>query len=131
MENKARVYMLGAAAVVVSTVKMEDWQLAEKLAPEALTVMDEKGEPAFRVATCKGTGSMNRYGVVWGSYLTEEGYPTVTILIDDEVEDRKAAVMDVIGSALIDLENVEKAMPGILEDLRKKKAAIESYLDLM
>lgn len=30
LENTVKIYMMGAAAVIVSGVKMEDWKLAEK-----------------------------------------------------------------------------------------------------
>ena len=128
MENEVKVYMMGAAAVVVSGVKLEDWKLAEQYAPEALRIMDENGEPVFRVMTKKGSGSMNRYGVVWGSYLSEEGNATVTILIDDEVENPKEAVMEVIGSALLKLAGIEKALPGVIEEIREKQKRIEKQI---
>ena len=125
MEHKIKVHIMGAAAVVVSGIKLEDWELAEKYAPEALKIMNGEGEPVFKVETAKGTGSMNHYGVCWGAgYPTEEGFATVTILIDDEVENKKDAVMDVIGSALLDLAEIENRMPGILEEIREKTKKI-------
>ena len=128
MEHSVKVYLIGAAAVIVSGVKLEDWQRAEQFAPEALRVMNEDGEPAFRIMTAKGSGSMNELGVVWGSYLNEEGNPTVTILIDDEVDDRRAAVMEVIGSALLKLEEIEQKMPEILQGIGEKEKEFDSHL---
>ena len=128
MENEVKVYMMGAAAVVVSGVKLEDWKLVEQYAPEALRIMDENGEPVFRVMTKKGSGSMNRYGVVWGSYLSEEGNATVTMLLDEDVENPKEAVMEVIGSALLDLAGIEKALPGAIEEIREKQKRIEAQI---
>ena len=86
MENTVKVYLLGAAAVIVSAVKLEDWKRVEKYAPEALKVLDEEGEPSFRVMTTSGGGSANRLGIAWGSYTSEEGYATVTILLDEDVD---------------------------------------------
>ena len=133
MENTAKIHIIGAAAVLVSGVKLEDWKLAEKYAPEALTVLDEKGEPVFRVATGDSTGSMNRYGVVWGceNYRSEEGNATVTILFDNDVENREAAIMNVIGNGLVNLTEIEQAMPGILETVREKQRQTESRLHRM
>lgn len=128
MENTAKVYILGAAAVVISSVKLKDWELVEKYAPEALKIVDEEGEPLFRVATATGTGSMNCYGVVWGTHVTEEGHATVTILLDEEVENKKEAVMDVIGTALLDLAEIENALPKVLEEIAGKKKEIESHM---
>lgn len=124
MENTARIWMLGAAAVIVSGVKLEDWRLAEKFAPEALVKKDENGEPVFRVMTARGTGSINRYGIVWGSYESEEGNATVTLIIDQDVGDRKAALLDVVGTGMRELAEIEKAMPGIVERIRKEQEEI-------
>ena len=93
MENTARIHMMGAAAVVVSGVKLEDWKLVEKYAPDALTIVDEDGDPVFRVMTGSGGGSVNRYGVVWGTYLSEEGNATVTLLLDEDLDDPKPAAV--------------------------------------
>ena len=125
MENRPHVYIMGAAAVIVSGVKLEDWKTAEKYAPEKLRIPDENGEPVFRVMTSGGTGSINHYGVVWGNFPTEEGYATVTVLIDEEVENKKEAVMDVAGSALLDLIGIENAMPEVIRSIHEKKQKVE------
>ena len=130
MENLVKVHLLGAAAVVVSTVKQEDWELAEKYAPEALKIMDENGEPVFKVMTGSGTGSINRYGVVWGNYPDEEGRATITILLDEDVENRKEAVMEVAGSALMELTDLESRMPEILAGIREKQQQMENHIVL-
>ncbi len=129
MDNMAKIYILGAAVVLVSGVKLEDWKLVEKYAPDALKIVNEKGEPVFRVMTDGGTGSINHYGIVWGSYTSEEGNATVTALLDEDVEDKKAAVMDVAGSALMDLVRIENSIPGIMEEIREKTRKIESLID--
>lgn len=128
MENTVKIHILGAAAVIVSGVKLEDWKLAEKYAPEKLKKLDENGDPVFRVMTSEGTGSVNHYGVVWGNYPTEEGNATVTVLFDAEVEDKKRAIMDVAGPAILELTELENAMPGILEDIHEKIRRMENHI---
>ena len=128
MENTVKVHIMGAAAVVVSGVKLEDWKLVERYAPEVLRIVDESGEPTFRVMTDSGTGSINRCGVVWGNYPTEEGNATVTLLIDEEVEDRKEAVMEVAGSAILQLTGIEGMLPGILEGIREHRRQVEARI---
>ncbi len=128
MENTAKIYIMGAAVVIVSGVKLADWKLVEKHAPEALIIVDESGEPIFKAMTAGGSGSMNKYGVVWSSYLSEEGNATVTILLDDEVENKKEAVMDVVGSALLDVIEMEKKIPGIVEEIHEKLKKIDSCI---
>lgn len=130
MENTAKIHIIGAVAVLVSGVKLEDWKLAEKYAPEALTVLNEKGEEVFRVSTGDGTGCMEQSRVVWGceNYRSEEGNATVTVIFDDEVKDREEAIMDVLGNGLVNLTEIEQAMPGILEKVREKQRQTESRL---
>ncbi len=128
MENTARIYVIGSAAVIISGVKLEDWKLVEEYAPEALKTMDKKGEPTFRIMTAEGTGTMNRYGVVWGTHVSEEGNATVTILLDDEVDNRKEAVMNVVGSALLNVVEIEKTIPEIIEEIHKKQEKVESCI---
>ena len=127
MENKAKIHILGAAAVLVSTVKLEDWKLVEQFAPEVLKIFNENGEPTFRIMTGACTGSVNHYGITWGceAYVTEDGCATVTILLDDEIEDRKAAVMNVAGSALMNLIGIESTLPEIIQRIREKTQQAE------
>lgn len=131
MENTAKIVILGAAAVLVSGVKLEDWKLVEKYAPEALKRMDEDGEPCFRVMACKGSGSATKYGICWGTYISDEGNATVTVLIDESVDDKKAAVMDIMGSALINLMDIEKEIPGVIAGIREKQVSLESHISVV
>jgi len=126
MENKARIHILGAAAVLVSTVKLEDWKLVEKYTPEALQIEDENGDPVFRIMTGAHTGTVNHYGIVWGNYPGEEGEATVTVLLDDEIEDKKAAVMDIAGTALLNLIRIEESLPEVIAEIHEKQKEIET-----
>ena len=119
MEDTATIYIIGAAAVLVSGVKLDDWKLVEKFAPEALNFIDEdSGEIAFRITCRSGMGSVNQYGVCWGSHTSDEGYATVTLLLDEDVEDKQEAVMEVIGPAMMYLEVIEDTIPGVLAEIK-------------
>lgn len=131
MENQAKIVILGAAAVLVSGVKLEDWKLVEKHMPEALQVADQDGDPVFRVAACSGGGSVNQYGICWGNHTDEEGRATVTALLDEGVEDKKAAVTDIMGAALLKLTEMEQAIPSLLEEIREKQQEIAKYIALL
>ena len=129
IDNAAHIDLSGAAAVLVSDVTLEDWKRVEKYAPDMLKIVDEDGEILFKVMTCCCTGSINENGVCFGSYTNEGGKATVTILLDDEVEDRLQAVKDVAGSALLDLNEIEKEIPGILNDIKEKEAEIDKLIN--
>ena len=128
MEATGNIYLIGAAAVIVSGVKLEDWKRVELYAPDALEIRDENGETVFRVMTSGGPGSICENLVTWGNYPTDEGLATITLLLDEDVEDKLAAVMDVAGSALEKVENIEKAIPGILEEIDARGEDFETQL---
>ena len=127
-DNAAHIDLTGAAAVLVSDVKLDDWKRVEKYAPEALKIVNEDGETVFKVMTCNCTGSVNENGVCFGSYTNEGGLATVTVLMDDEVEDRLQAIKEVAGQALLDLNEIEKDIPTILKDIAEKEAEIEKLI---
>ena len=127
-DNAAHIDLTGAAAVLVSDVKLEDWQRVEKYAPEALKIVDEEGEVVFKVMTCCCTGSVDKNGVCFGTYTNEGGLATVTVLMDDDVEDRLQAIKDVAGQALLDLNEIEKDIPTLLKDINDKEAEIEKLI---
>lgn len=127
-DNAAHIDLSGAAAVLVSDVKLEDWKRVEKFAPDMLKIVDEDGDVLFKVMTCCCTGSINENGVCFGTYTNEGGLATVTVLMDDEVEDRLEAIKDVAGAALLDLNEIEKEIPNILKDIDDKEAEIEKLI---
>lgn len=130
IDNAAHVDISGASAVLVSDVTLENWQKVEKYAPEALKIVDEEGDPVFLVKTTSGAGSVNQYGVCFGSYENDGGKATVTVLLDESVEDKVAAVKDIMGAALMDLNEIEKELPELLENIAAKEAEIEALIEL-
>jgi len=129
IDNAAKVTLSGAAAVVVSDINLEDWKRVEKYAPEALKIVeDETGDVVFKVMTGDHGGSINKYGVVFGSH-TNSGKATVTVLLDEEVEDKVAALKDTIGSALLDLNDIERDIPEVLVEIQKREEEIEALIE--
>lgn len=128
IDNAAHIDISGACAILVSDVARESWERVEKYAPEALKIVDEEGETIFKVKTTCGTGSVNEYGVCFGTYTNEGGKATVTVALDEEIEDKKAAVKDIMGAALLDLNSIEKELPQVLKDIAEKEAEIEKLI---
>ena len=128
IDNAAHVEISGASAVVESDIDLEDWKRIEKYAPEALKIVEEEsGDTLFKVMTGPMGGSINKYGVVFGSYANT-GKATVTVILDDNVEDKVQAVKDTIGSALLDLNEIEKEIPEILKEINDKEAEIDKLI---
>ena len=128
MEEKVKVYIMGCAAVIVSTVALEDWKLVEKYAPEMLKVVDEEGNTVFTVRTDSGPGRCTHEGIVWGEAAEPDGKATITLLIDTDVDNKREAVMDICGSALLDLMDIEKEMPNLLKEIRENLEQIEDCI---
>ena len=128
IDNAAHVDISGASAVLVSDVKLEDWERVEKYAPEMMKIVDEDGNATFKVMTCCGGGSINEYGVCFGTYTNDGGKATVTVLLDEDVEDKLQAVKDIMGSALLELNGIEKEIPNVLKDIAEKEAEIEKLI---
>lgn len=129
IDNAAHVDISGASAVLVSDVALDDWKRVEKYAPEMLKIVEEEtGDPLFKICCGEGGGSINEYGVCFGSYTNEGGKATVTVLLDDDIEDKTVAVKEIMGSALLDLNDIEKELPGVLKDIADKEAEIEKLI---
>lgn len=128
IDNAAHVDISGASAVLVSDISLEDWQKIEKYAPDALKIVDEDGEPVFKVNTTAGGGSANEFGVSFGSYTNDGGKATVTSIIENGVEDKIKAVKEVMGTALLDLNEIEQNVPELLEEINKKEAEIDKLI---
>ncbi len=128
MENTAKIYIMGAAAVLVSGRSLEDWKKVEKYSPEALKIVNEEGEIVFTIKTGEGGGSVTDEGICWGNYTGVDGNATVTTPLDDDITDKKAAVMDIMGSAILDLMDLEKELPDLLEKIGEKEKEIEAQI---
>ncbi len=107
MNELPSVYIVGAAAVIISTIKLDDWKQVELQAPEATELVDEDGDMIYRAICGTGTGSITDSGIIWGSYVTDEGFATVTLLLDEAVEDATAAVLEHIADYLVHLAKIE------------------------
>jgi len=130
IDNAAKVEISGASAVLVSGVSLDDWKRVEKYAPEMLKIIEEEsGDVVFKVKTCCGGGSINEYGVCFGSYTNEGGKATVTVLLDDELEDKVGAVKEMMGSALLELNAIEAEIPNVLKDIDEKEAEIDKLIE--
>jgi len=127
IDNAAQVEISGGSAVLVSGVALDDWKKIEKYAPEALKLYEDE-ELVFKVKTSCGGGSVNEFGICWGSYTNDGGKATVTVLLDEEVEDKVAAVKEIMGSALLDLNQIEKDVPDVLKQIADKEAEIDKLI---
>ncbi len=124
MEDINKVYIIGAVVIITSHIKLEDWKQVETYMPEALWLMDDNGEPTFRVSCGEGMGLVMDCGIEWGTHTTENGCATVTLLLDEGIKDKVEAVNEIAGQALARLSKVEKRIPRVLEQLEGEDTII-------
>lgn len=128
----AKIKVTGAAAVVVSDVKLEDYKKVAKYRPDRLVLKDENGEPYFTVQTSHGVGNIGKYGATFGD-ITDgaEKHATITIIDNDGFgEDAKQAVAEKVGVAILHLNEIEASLPAIIREVNAELAAIESSIEL-
>jgi len=53
----------------------------------------------------------------------------VTVLLDDELEDKVGAVKEMMGSALLELNAIEAEIPNVLKDIDEKEAEIDKLIE--
>ena len=106
-DNAAKAYLSGCAAVVKSKYKLEDWERALKYDPDLGIYDEDDDEKVFGVFITEGPGSLSKDGVEFSSVPDEEGYATVTLLIDPTEENKKELFKAQSGLALVYLNEVE------------------------
>jgi len=122
-----KVTIAGSAAVITSTLSLEDIKTVGKYAPESLTLYggDSGKDPLFTIAvSAKPAGSICKYGAEFGTQTAEGGKATITIPITAPVADVKAFVADNYGGALANLAKLEEALPNVIEEICAARDAI-------
>ena len=129
IDNAAHIGVSGAAAILVSDIDLKDWKRVEKYSPDSLKLYDEEGYADFIVKTSDSqTGSVGEHGVTFSSYSNKNGKATVTILLNTENEDKVAAVKELFGNILLDLNQIEEGIPEILKSIADKEAEIDKLV---
>ena len=132
MDNAAKIMIAGNAAVVVSSVKLEDWKRALKFEPELGLYDEDTGDQLFGVYVDEeNAGSLNKNGAVFCGTPNAEGYAQITVLMDPTVEDKLALVTDTLGAALLDLNKVEAQIDEVIEAAKANEKEIRDSIVLM
>ena len=132
IDNAAKLVIAGAAAVLTSDVKLEDWKRIQEMSGESLTLVDEDDEPFFKVSVGEGPGAASEYGIEFADETTnQDGKATVTVLLDPTAEDKVGLVKKKIGPALLNLIELEKEVPNILKEIEDMEKQIDQAIVLM
>lgn len=118
-KNKtAEIIIVGAAAVVKSGVRLEDWRKALNFDPD-LGLYDDDDNPLFTVDIDHGPGCIGNNMAVFSAVPDREGYACITLIVDPEAEDKEKLVSDQLGLALARLIEVENNLDTVLQEADK------------
>ena len=100
-----KAQIVGKALVITSEIKTKEIARAQKICPEALSLIDEEIKmPLFSVGTVQKNGDIGKYGI---NFDTEGpgGKAQITLMLDKALN--KEELADRFGMALINLTAVE------------------------
>lgn len=125
----AKIVIAGDAIVITSSMKLEDLLTIAKYRPEALVLKggEDNKEKLFCISANKrGDGDINKYGATFGSESHDNAkLATITLaLCNTDEGDVVERVADAIGSAITNLNALEKTLPEVLEQIANEKAAV-------
>ena len=124
MENKKefnRVLVAGCACVVTSLLTYDEIERYKRLHPEALSLVDEDGNPVFTIDVSDGSGLLVKDRAEFSRMKSADGKATITILLDPEIEDREDAVRKSICPCLNSLNELEKQLLEKLDKLNEEE----------
>lgn len=125
----AKITVSGRTATIVSNYSLEDFEKLESYRPDALLLKDEDGDVYFKVGlSCQG--SVSDYGIGFNDETFGSKKACVTVAPSCSCYDTaEEMVIGEIGSAILNLNKVERQIPAALDDidaeLEEIKASIE------
>lgn len=124
----ARITIAGNAAVITSSLKLEDLKTVAKNKPDALVLREgEDKQAVFAINIAKeDTGDIGQYGVVFDAIARNaDGYATVTASVGDIGEtDIKEYIADNYTAPLAKLEALEVSIPPVVEEINAQRNAV-------
>ena len=122
-----KVTIAGSAAVITSTLSLEDVKTVAKYKPSALTLYggEDGKDPLFSIGISGSTaGKIGEYGAEFGTQTADGGKATVTVVFGSPVDDAKEYIADALGGALLNLAKLEEALPNVIDQINAEKAAV-------
>lgn len=128
-DNGAQAIVMGSSCVVKSALTPEQIERIKKFHPDALKMYDENDELAFRIDINQATpGSINEYGVCFGSGKSSDGKATVTVLLDPQVENPAELVYEKLGRALMYLKEMESQLEEAMPEMTAEENEIRRMI---
>ena len=130
----AKITIAGESIVITSAIKLDDYKTIAKYRPKALQLKggEDGKEVVFVIGvTSNPRGSINKVGAEFGSEAHDgSGRATITLDLPKVDGDVKEAVAEHIGSAILDLNKLEAALPEVIEEIETEKANVLANIDV-
>lgn len=121
----SKISVCGDAIVITSSMKLSDLRTIERFRPEALAVLDEDKEVVFAIGTTNGCGTVNEYGMSFGSETHDENkLATITMCGREIAGDVKEYIADNFGGVIAKLNELEEKLPEVLRDIQTAKQRV-------
>ena len=129
----AKILAVGDVLVVTSTKTLEELAFVEKHRPKALELRSEDGkEVVFKVGTTCGNGSINGFGVSFGSASHDDNkFATITLPIPAGVTDAEKYAIDTIGTSIIKLNQIEEGLDAAIDEAKEELAEVKANITVM
>lgn len=124
-----KVQIVGDAMVITSKLKLETIKKIQKFNKDLLClteIRDNTTNELFRIETGK-VASFNKYGITFTN-ANAEGYACATLLLPNNVKDRKEYVKDEYGTALVMLADLEDAIATAAAEIDSVYAKLEDEI---
>lgn len=129
----ANVKIVGDAVVLTSALSFEDIKLVEKIAPKELTLFEEENGrkvPVFGVCTTKSHGRITKDGVSFAKGSRDGGFAEITMGVPECDGDVKEVVAELIGTAVIKLNELEAKLPEVIAGINAQKQAMLDCIEV-
>ena len=123
----ANAKIVGNVCVITSELPYEQIEKLEKFKPEALSARDEEGNDTFSIRT-GNSPSFSRYGAVFNS-KNQQGNALVVVSLPS-VDDKAEFVKETYGYGLLSLNQLERQLTVVSEDLAQEISQIESNITI-
>lgn len=121
----SKINVCGDAIIFTSALKLSELRIIERFRPDALCILNEDKEPVFAVCTTEGCGSVNEFGMSFGSESHDENkLATITICGRDITGDVKEYIADNFGGAIAKLNELEAKLPDVLREIQSAKQRV-------
>lgn len=128
----AKVFLCGNVYTMVSDVSVEDLKDAMKYAPEALQILDEKGEEVEFAINFGSSGSIGKYGVCFDAETNDgTGKACITQPLPAGCKNAVDYIVDKVGPIRSKIAQIEAGLPAALEAVKADRAATREEIEVL